>query len=288
VNFSDVYYHHCWSAAHPGFSMQVLPKTDGWEKIEEGLKSLLQQGGPDPQNATVLDELRKKLRSAAAKNNETEGAVIWRLAQHDGAKSYSRERAALLKMMRHFYLVNSAGAQSFWVLDLPKSYTAWPRDLLMSKSDTDIPATLNQNNEVFGSRRRKRLRRAWQVAKEESLRAQGLLGKPSPTTLKKIQMWFLEAGASSADATATAAKLRKGFDDINKASSESCVICSDDPVYRLNNKQKKTEAMVDRSEKKMVVYIFEPFFEIDEMWYYTPSSCMNSITKRAAAKTSVT
>lgn len=49
--------------------------------------------------------------------SKVEGVIL-----HDGAPV---DRAAVLKMLTHLYLVNRQGSQSLWVYAPPKAYAKW-------------------------------------------------------------------------------------------------------------------------------------------------------------------
>ena len=112
---------------------------DSWKTIESDLKTLLQVDGPDASKAEVLVSLRTQLNKAAKGKGVAAVAMADEIvkASKDGAAGY-QERAALIKTMAHFYMVQRKGNQSIWVVDQPKAFTKWGYDLMGGKSTPEL------------------------------------------------------------------------------------------------------------------------------------------------------
>src|SRR5262245_22021277 len=105
-----------------------------WNSVEKGLKTLLEVGGPEHSGASSLDQLRKQLAACAkgkANPRKAHAEEIVRASRTD-AMGY-QDRAALVKQMQHFYLVQKKGNQCIWVVDLPQKYGKWTYDLFAGK-----------------------------------------------------------------------------------------------------------------------------------------------------------
>ena len=83
--------------------------------------------GPSPGKSTVLDDLRKRLVAAGKKAGgsaaKAAGNEIVRVSET--SRTDFQDRAALIKQMKHFYMVAKKGNQSIWVVDQPASYGEW-------------------------------------------------------------------------------------------------------------------------------------------------------------------
>jgi len=181
-----------------------------WKDIEFGLKRLLQAGGPSVDQSKALDDLRKMLSEAAKKSGlvTAEAKEIARASQTD--KNGFQDRAALIKQLKHFYLVERKGSQSVWVADQPKSYDQWNYDLFSGKRAEEVVTTLSKGNEVFGAGNRKMLSDALQLARKWSADTEIKLGGKSEATLASIQRWFHTEDVTADDIEVTRATLLGG------------------------------------------------------------------------------
>jgi len=208
----------------------------GWTVVETDLEALLETDGPNVDKAGVLDSLRR-LREEAGKGKPVARAAVSAeilRASKPSVNGY-QDRAALLKTMAHFYVVQRKGARSIWVLDPPRAYDAWPYDLPAGKPETEVKTALEKDAEVFGPGNRQMMSDALQLARKWAADAQVKLASPNAATPDTVKRWFFAAGASEADvvaAVAAAAVLAEGFKKIHAGCNSSRVIFSDRPHLR--------------------------------------------------------
>lgn len=234
-----------------------------WKTIEADLKALLQPDGPDMGKARVLDRLRSRLDKAADEDggirHRAKAKELLRAAQAD--KAGYQERAALLKQMKHFYMVANKGAQCVWVQDQPKSLGKWNYDLFQGESETKVKTLLGRSNEVFGDGNRRMMFESLQHARKWSADTEVRLGDAKAETLASIRRWFHTSGDSAADVEATRNKLLAGFKKITAATNAGLVIFSDRPHLRVSGDYNSTYASVNALDKMPVIYIYQLFLK---------------------------
>jgi Lysine-specific metallo-endopeptidase len=230
-----------------------------WKAIEHGLKTLLEVSGPSVNSAPCLDELRKKLTSAQGKasTDKTRAEEIVRASRADTV-GY-QDRAALVKQMQHFYLVQKKGNQSVWVVDFPRRYGSWTFDLFAGRGVEDLKAELAHSTEVFGSGNRKMMSDALQLARKWSCDVEVQLASKSRAVLAMVAKWFHAEGAKPDDIEATRLTLLDGFKKITATCNSTRVIFSDRPHRRASGKTKNTFASVNSQDVMPVIYIYELF-----------------------------
>jgi hypothetical protein len=233
-----------------------------WKVIEADLKMLLETGGPNAGNAKVLDNLRNLLNEAGKSHAVATSAAAAEIIQacRAGAIGY-QDRAALIKTMQHFYLIEKKGGQSVWVLDPPKAYPTWPYDQFAGKSLADLQTELQVDTEVFGDGNRKMMSDSLQLARKWAADAQVMLGSPSATTLETVKRWFHAGAASAEDVAASANTLSEGFKQIHAACNSSRVIFSDRPHLRASGSYDNVYASVNEGDVMPVIYIFQVFLD---------------------------
>lgn len=261
-------------------SIELL-KTSGlhadWRSVETGLKSLLQPEGPIATEAKSLDQLRKTLDTAATKAGGLRGKAKAReiLRASEPARNGFQERAALIKQLKHFYLVERKGNQSIWVVDQPKKLGKWNYPLFEGKSSEELLPLLTQGDEVFGNGNRKMLSDALQQARKWSADTEVKLSSKSAPTLDCIRSWFHQNGASDEAVEATRVRLLNGFKKITAACNSGRVIFSDRPHLRAGGDYDNTFASVNAGDAMPVIYIYQLFLntgrrtlfgKIPKMW----------------------
>lgn len=246
-------------------SVEILKSPslhNDWKVIEAGLKTLLGVGGPSIEGALSLDQLRKQLDSSVkgrAIAGKAKAEEIAR-ASRTGASGY-QDRAALVKQMQHFYLVQKKGNQCIWVVDCPQSYGKWTYDLFSGKSIEDLKSELSKSREVFGSGNRKMMSDALQLARKWSADVEVKLATKSDSVLATVARWFHPTGAKATDIEATRATLLDGFKKITAACNSSKVMFSDRPHKRASGEMKNTFASVNSLDAMPVIYIYEVFLK---------------------------
>lgn len=234
-----------------------------WRAVETGLKSLLQDDGPAVGEAKSLDELRKKLDAAATKAGGVRGKAKAKeiVRACDTSKNGYQDRAALLKQLKHFYLVAKKGNQSIWVVDQPKSLGKWNYDLFSGKSAEELTPLLASGNEVFGAGNRKMMSDALQQARKWSADTEVKLSSKSAETMACIRRWFHVAGAADDALEATRVRLLNGFKKITAACNSGQVIFSDRPHLRASGDYDNTFASVNAGDAMPVIYIYQLFLD---------------------------
>lgn len=234
-----------------------------WAPVEAGLKALLLPDGPTPSKGEVLDDLRKRLADVGKKTkglaDKNVADEIVRISQ--SSRTDFQDRAALVKQMKHFYLVQKKGSQSVWVVDQPKSYGEWDFELFGGKSAVDLPALLAKNDEVFGRANRKMMSDALQLARKWSADTEVKLSGKSAKSDATIRRWFLQDGASATDVESVRTTLQAGFKKITAACNSGKVIFSDRPKLRVSGDYDSTYASVNGRDAMPIIYIYQLFLE---------------------------
>ncbi|WP_326534399.1 M35 family metallo-endopeptidase [Pseudorhodoferax sp.] len=234
-----------------------------WVEIEAGIKQLLQADGPAVDKAEALEKLRGQLRAAAKKTGgvsaKAKAKEILRVSQTD--KNGFQDRAALIKQMRHFYMVAKKGGQSIWVVDVPKSYGKWNYDLYSGKSAEEVGSLLAKGDEFFGAGNRRMLSDALQLARKWSADTEVKLGGKSAATLAAVRRWFHREGDTEAAVEATRQTLVDGFKKITAACNSGKVIFSDRPHLRASGDYDNTYASVNAGDAMAVIYIYQLFLK---------------------------
>jgi hypothetical protein len=234
-----------------------------WRSVESGLKSLLQPDGPVATEGKSLDLLRKTLDTAATKAGGLRAKAKAReiLRACEPGKNGFQDRAALIKQLKHFYLVERKGNQSIWVVDQPKKLGKWNYLLFAGKSSDELAPLLAQSGEVFGAGNRKMLSDALQQARKWSADTEVKLSSKSPKTLDCIRSWFHESGASDEAVETTRVRLLNGFRKITAACNSGRVIFSDRPHLRASGDYDNTFASVNAGDAMPVIYIYQLFLD---------------------------
>jgi len=234
-----------------------------WRALETGLKSLLQPDGPVAVEAKSLDQLRKTLDAAATKAGGLRAKAKAReiLRACEPSKNGYQDRAALIKQLKHFYLVERKGNQSIWVVDQPKSLGKWNYALFAGKSSEELSPLLAQSDEVFGAANRRMLSDALQTARKWSADTEVKLSGKSAQTLACIRSWFHESGASDEAVENTRIRLLNGFKKITATCNSGRVIFSDRPHLRASGDYDNTFASVNAGDAMPVIYIYQLFLD---------------------------
>jgi hypothetical protein len=254
--FSEVY--------EKSIELLKTPALDpSWKTIESNLKSLLGTDSPSVSKGPVLEELRSNLKKAskAAKSSAAVAVADEIIKAAKAGNSGFQERAALVKTMKHFYMVAAKGAQTVWVVDSPKEYAAWAYDLMAGKSQPDLKSELQKDTEVFGATNRKMLSESLQLARKWTADVQSRLGSPDAKTLKLVKRWFHEDSPGDDELKATAATLLRGFKDIHGACNSNSVIFSDRPHKRAKSNRDRTYASVNSGDVMPIIYIYDLFLQ---------------------------
>ena len=248
------------------------------DHYQSKLEALFADGGPAEGQSEVLNELRDtlsrqppsaiKLRNQPAPKPPTAedlaNLVIRyaKLSQEDPTKGFD-DRAAFLKMLKHFYFVSRAGGQVVWVADSPSAYSKYTYDLFKGKTERSIADACKQNNEVFGESGRKLFSDALSLARKWSMDAYTKLSAPDELTKKVAKRWFLSENDSDLDLDHFCKTLMGQFKLISSACNDTRIIFADDPIERTNRKRDPYAAThYEGHEKMRVIYISKPYLEL--------------------------
>ncbi|MEN3378290.1 MAG: hypothetical protein V7604_3645 [Hyphomicrobiales bacterium] len=239
-----------------------------WSDLEARIKVLFAAAGPNAAEAAVLDLIRARL---AAQKKDTSDDAWSAYSESDEIIDLSRpdvagfqDRAALLDMLRNFYLVQQAGNQRVWVLDGAAGIERWMYDELSGNTKDDMRRKLAANVfEAMGPSIRRMLPEALQVARKWSMDVAGRLSAPDAETTAAVKRWFLIGDPGAGKVRRTTATLLSGFKKIAAMSNAADIIFSDDPPHRKRDAERGEIriAAVDRTDKMVVIYIYPAFFK---------------------------
>lgn len=242
--------------------LKIQTFDESWKDIEAKLKTAIKTDGPDPAQAGAFDDLRTFLsRHAKGANNSTTKAEAILKGAKSGTSGF-QERAAFLKTMQHFYLIEKKGNQSVWVMDPPKNFTAWSYDQFEGKSKDGIKTDLQLEGEIFGIGNRQMMSDALQLARKWGSNVQIKLANGDASTLEVVKRWFHEPSDDINAVEATANTLLSGFKKIVNACNSTRVTFSDLPHLRNDFDASGTIAAVAEGEERPVIYLFKEFINI--------------------------
>ncbi len=247
-----------------------------WSNLEPKIKALLAGDAPDAGAASILDTVRASLEAAGRGQAIPARAIAEEImaVSKSGANGF-QDRAALIKLLKHFYYYTATGNQDVWVVDHPNAYTKWVFDEFDKQTADGVKARLQSEIEAFGPDRRRIMSDSLQLARKWSSDIVVKLGTPDPTTRAKVKKWFHGDGGGDADVNKSIATLLTGFKAISATCNSTNVIFSDHPPERTGGKYDLTFAEVSKVDKMPVIYIFPHFFmeaginnrgQVGKMW----------------------
>jgi hypothetical protein len=233
-----------------------------WSTIEADLKALCKADGPSSAKSTALQSVRDAIFKASKDKANVKKASAEEIlkAAKTGSAGF-QNRAALIKTFKHFYCVTKKGNQFIWVVDHPRSYSAWAFDQLDGKSEEELKGELKKEREVFGESRRNMLSDSLQLARKWSMDVEAKLGSPDATTLSIVKRWFHTNSATDEELKATAATLLAGFKKISATCNSTTTIFSDRPHKRASGDWDNTYASVNAGDAMPIIYIFQAFLK---------------------------
>jgi hypothetical protein len=218
---------------------------------EVKVKQLLDPAGPQVSQAPGLEKLRKKIKDETKKSKTTAADQI--LAASAGKAGKLEERAATLKLLKHFYLVHKRGAQDVWVYSPPKAYSQWIYDEITPPENSMKPK-LDKELGVYSADERRIMGTALQLALAWSLGAVSKLDVTKPRTLRVVRRWFADSNTSDDQIKIAIGKLKEGFKKIANVANSNKLIFSDEPLDRKSGGWKDW-AFIYKSETMDVVYL---------------------------------
>jgi hypothetical protein len=236
-----------------------------WSHIEARIKALLAPHGPNDGAAGVLDLIRDELEAAGEGEDDQGDAVADEMLDLCRAPAHGfQDRAALLEMLRHFYLVKLTDNHRIWILDAALSIDKWVYDEFDGETRHHIKRKLaHQPFTAFDDNDRQLFGEALHRARKWSMDAVSRLGHPDQDTRDIVKRWFHSTHASEDRVKKTAKTLLGGFKKISVVCNSTNVIFSDDPSHRRRDKKGRLWlASVTSSDKMPVIYIYPGFLPL--------------------------
>jgi len=260
--FSEVY-----DKSRDVLKSQAFDKS--WQEITVALKGMFDAGGPNVAKADVLDKLRKQLSDCRrwwqfSQQPITEEILKACLSDEAGFQ----ERAALIKTVKHFYLVCKKGNQSLWVVDSPASYSKWSYGQFKGLSKTALSTQLNQTSEVFGNENRKMMSDSLQLSRKWSSQVEVALSNREEALIRIVKRWFHASDATDEVVDASIVTLLTGFKAIHAACNSGQIIFSDRPHKRASGTYDSVYASVNSRDTMSVIYIFEIFLKTGRRTFF--------------------
>lgn len=254
--------------------LRIKSLDESWAVIENDLKLMLREDGPDVSKGAALGGLRGHL-AKLTKGKPAKAKAEAILAASRPEVAGFQERAAFVKTMKHFYLVEKKGNQTIWVMDSPKAYGNWTYRQFAHKNAEAVKSELEKDAEVFGGANRQMMSNALQLARKWSTDVHIKLASSDVKTMEMVTRWFHQPGATADEVKATIAILQTGFKKIAATCNSTCVIFSDRPHLRVSGDYDDTYASVNADDRMPVIYIFQEFLRtgkrnrfgvIPELW----------------------
>lgn len=248
------------------------------DKLVPALRGVLGVDGPERLQASALEDLRHMIASAGNRDSDyilwqtkPTGGFATRLARKiagsfsDKVDPYKNgKRAAVLKGLRHFYLLKTAGGHDFWLMSLPKSYRAWPTNQLDTIFSGRLESMLNETSEHFSSKEVRDLKDCTQKGLQWASKAQamcsGCVGVGAEPIDVLVRRWFADENTTDEDIANYKTSLTQGFQRIASTVNAGKLILTDNPIDRGKKGEQYTEAYVWYDRLK-VVYVEAAFFD---------------------------
>jgi len=232
-NFTDQVY----KKASDVFDNQTFERSwDTFLRDTVHPRALLAADGPATSHAEGVEKLRARIAElvrnsgAGGKTPSSAGALLLAAAKAGTPPDKWRERAAGLKLLKHFYRHQKTGAQDVWVYSPPKDYASWIFDAI-NGTESDALAKLDKEEEVYTSGDKDVMCDALRIALTCSQKTEMLLAAAAPETMEVVKRWFGDAGSETAN-KAIAQRLANGFKKITAVCNANTLVFPDDPNDR--------------------------------------------------------
>ncbi len=268
-----------------------LNKEDGfsadWQATVRQLRKFMADDGFDYTHIEGLRELRRKVTKANGKTGGTsvisedqgilEAVNAW--GSNESIDSKTKMRAAVLKMLRHIYIVKKAGATQIWVHNLPTAFLNWASDHVNAKTPTTdaLRSVLKSDKELFSRDQMKSIGWAAQHALAWCQKASIVLADAKTTDAKNAQAaacraivkrWFADPSTTDTDLDGFISTLSDGFKKMTATLTRGRFIVTDYVPLRASTDPdavsfRNANAFTFRSngEGLDVVYIETNFFK---------------------------
>ncbi|MEM1163596.1 MAG: M35 family metallo-endopeptidase [Pseudomonadota bacterium] len=236
------------------------------------LKHIMTVQGFDPTAGPKLDLLRECLK------DDEPDRILKSAGINPGKNSAPNGNklmdAAVIKFLRHTYLIHERGAQKVWVFATPKSYRNYPSDEIwgVHSKIADVKDRLKPGTERFSKIQRKRLGEATVNGMKHVQKAKIALIMaalfPEGEHRAKVKRWFADANTSEEDINKAIKTLYAGFSKVGNTLNSNHVIFTDMPTIRgatAGTDDAGFEAAYafvysGRHEKMPIIYIENAFF----------------------------
>lgn len=195
---------------------------------------LLAADGPNSAEAAGLERLRSKIQkdgSCKPGAKLTAGKVVVSAAKSGQPEGKWIDRAATVKMLKHFYRYSKRGAQDVWIYSPPKAYTKWIFDEVQG-NDAAVIASIEKEEEIYTESEKAVMCQALGIALACSQKTEKLLADCSKETRAVVTRWFADDATTAADTKADVATLLQGFKRITNVCNSTKLVFPDDPNDR--------------------------------------------------------
>jgi hypothetical protein len=232
-----------------------------------GLKKVLGPDGPDRAHGQALDDLRDVGLQLKEIDRIMEAAGLDPNGTGIPADAGVR-KAALVKFLRHLYLVGARGNHQVWVLSTPASYRQFPSGEIMDAnlSHQMLRTKLGDTAEQFDLGVRRKMGEASQLALSwvEAAKLTLSLAQTDPKQMARVRRWFADGATTEARLDMTIAQLQAGFKKMANSLNDAIIVITDLPRQRLDPKKQYTEAFIKKIgglvEMPRTIYIEQAFF----------------------------
>lgn len=247
-----------------------------WQWLVRRLKLLMAPVGFSPEHATALDDLRREIRGHLG----TEDQALLSMLVIDEAPAGAQVpnpkalvRLAVLKLLRHVYLLSAPGAHAVWLVSLPTRFGNWPTDEFTDcvSSMPMLCSYLRDRTEIFSQRDKQDLAFTAQQAlawcqKTDMVLAEARSGN-NETAITLVRRWFADPQTDEKELKQTISILSTGFKKILALLNKGRLILTDwvplrNATGRIDQNWLNAEAFTfpEPGEGLDVVYIEQAFF----------------------------
>lgn len=249
-------------------------KTEGFDPplkaIMDGLKNVLGTDGPDINGNVKLKRMRWELLSEEA------AKVMKSCGIADKATPAPADmaviKAAVIKFLRHLYLMTMRGSQHVWLFSSPKAYAHYPSDEFWSarSSAALLKRKLADRTEQFSDKQKGDLSDGALLALNWCQKTNMVLAtaKSETASMALVKKWFADDTTPTGEIETLIENLARGFKKITGTINSNLLIFTDMPSLRgATSGQDKglldSEAFVyaGRHEKLPIVYVENGFFQ---------------------------
>ena len=262
INDNKIYWMTLLNRSGVGYGDGVTPRL---LRAVMNLPLVLQADGFDAAQESVLETFRTALADAA--RGKTEGEVILALLGWDATlpiniKHKIIKQAAAIKLFRHCYRIQQAGARIVWVVSQPASYTQFTVDEILANGNSRImlEQKLSDTNEFFDATERANLLQATIRTRrwcDHALTCLWRARAENADERARVVKWFADPTVPKAIVDMMITTLQRGYTQLRNRIDENRLIYVDKPTKRTDV---GTVAFVHPTEAMRSIYIHRAFF----------------------------